>query len=267
MPTKLLMLSLIISSLTVQVFAQDSDSTTVLHKAIVTSADSTKSNFYLSGSALLTNNGINLVPTFSLNKPAAMFKFFAGNRLTFEPEFNFSLEGKPWYFIFWIRYKLIQTEKFRLSTAGQYGLNYLETDVLINGNTVKGIVAQRYLALDIAPSYQLTKNLGVGIYYLHSHGVDPGTTNSLDFLTLNATWNIEIAKMFQFTIAPQLYYLHQDDRHGTYITTAFNIQKKRLPLALSFIINQPLKTDIAGGQDFVWNVSLVYLFEVIHPKK
>jgi len=38
---------------------------------------------------------------FTLGKPAAIFDLSVGNeRLAFEPQFRFSLEGKPWSFIF-----------------------------------------------------------------------------------------------------------------------------------------------------------------------
>jgi hypothetical protein len=263
------LLSFVFSSVVNLVFAQSSDSTTVVHEALIQPSDSTNNSAYLSGSALVTNNGINFVPTFSLNKPAAMFKFFAGrNRLSFDPEFNFSLEGKPWYFIFWLRYKLIQTDKFSMSTAGQLGLNFPEADILINGNAAKGIVTQRYLAADIAPTYHVTRNFTLGIYYLHSHGLDPGTTNSLDFVTLNALLsNIKIAWGILLKITPQVYYLHQDDRQGVYFSSEFVLEKKAFPLSLSSMISQPLQTDISGGQDFIWNVSLIYSFNMLHPKK
>jgi hypothetical protein len=248
--------------------AQQPDTTVITHVNQPKPIDSNKIKPYLVGSALITNNGINFVPTFSLNKPAAMFKFSAGkNRFSFEPEFNFSLEGKPWYFIFWLRYKLIQSDKFRLSTAVQLGLNFPEQEVLLNGNTTKMIVTQRYIAADIAPTYQVSKNFALGIYYLHSHGVDPGTTNSLDFLTLNGSISdIKIFNTVSLLIAPQLYYLHQDSMQGTYIASTFVFQKKFFPVSLSFIINQPLHTDITGGNKFNWNVSLVYLFDMLHSK-
>jgi hypothetical protein len=249
--------------------AQQTDSVVIMQKTPAKPADSTINKPFLVGSALVTNNGINFVPTFSLNKPAAMFKFSAGkNRISFEPEFNFSLEGKPWYFIFWFRYKLLQTDKFRLSTAAQLGLNFPEEQVLLNGKTYNTIVAQRYIAADIAPVYQISKNAAIGIYYLHSHGLDPGTTNCLDFLTLNTSIsNIKIVKTIHLLIAPQLYYLHQDSQQGTYVASTFVFEMKYFPISLSFIINQPIHTNIIGGNNFVWNVSLVYLFDMLHSKK
>lgn len=262
MQTKILLSLLFSLGVLSQAISQSTDSASVV-------PDTTKHKVFLTGSALATHNGINLVPTFSLNKPAAMFKFSAGkNRLSFDPEFNFSLEGKPWYFIFWLRYRLIDGKKFRVNTAAQLGLNFREIPMVINGNNTEGIMTERYVAGEIAPSYQFSKNFNIGIYYLHSHGLDAGTTNALDFLTLNATWsNINIADVVQFRITPQFYYLRQDGFHGTYFTSTFAVERKGFPLSLQSIINQPLETDIPGGDKFVWNVSLIYSFDLISSRK
>jgi hypothetical protein len=52
---------------------------------------------HFNGSASITNNGISVIPTFSLGKPASIIELNAGgDRLTFEPQFRVSLEGQPW---------------------------------------------------------------------------------------------------------------------------------------------------------------------------
>ena len=67
------------------------------------------------GTASITNNGISLVPSFSLGDPALIFDLkFTKKRLSFEPDMRFALEGKPWTFIFWFRYKAVQKERFTL---------------------------------------------------------------------------------------------------------------------------------------------------------
>jgi aryl-alcohol dehydrogenase-like predicted oxidoreductase len=45
----------------------------------------------------VTNNGISLVQTFSLGKPAAIVTLSIGKgKLSFEPDLRFSLKEKPW---------------------------------------------------------------------------------------------------------------------------------------------------------------------------
>ena len=62
----------------------------------------------------VTNNGISFIPTFSLGKPAGILEMSIGNRLTFDPQFKFSLKGQPWAVVLWWRYKLVNSGKFRL---------------------------------------------------------------------------------------------------------------------------------------------------------
>jgi hypothetical protein len=35
---------------------------------------------------------------------------------------------------------------------------------------------------------------------------------------------------------------------------------REFPLAVQTIVNQPISTSIPGGDDFVWNLSLIYVF-------
>src|SRR5689334_9920697 len=84
----------------------------------IQSIDSTRAPGTMGGSVTVTNNGISLLPNFSLNKPAGLIEMNVGRRLTFDPQYRFALEGKPWSMIFWARYKLIRGEKFRLGIGG-----------------------------------------------------------------------------------------------------------------------------------------------------
>src|SRR4051812_24834633 len=58
--------------------------------------DSTKKLNHFLAAVNVTNNGIAFVPAFSLGKPAVVFDVSAGRRLSFDPQFRFALDGKPW---------------------------------------------------------------------------------------------------------------------------------------------------------------------------
>ncbi len=217
---------------------------------------------YLSGAVSVTNNGISIVPSFSLGKPAAIFNISAGkNKLSFEPEFAFSLKGKPWYFLFWTRYKLANTSKFKLTAGTHLGLNFITSILPINGDSVEATVSRRYLAGELFPRYLLTKDVSIGIYYLYSHGLDPGTIKNTNFLTLNVNFSkIKLSKQFFVSINPQFYYLKLDAEDGFFITSSFAVSKKNFPLFISSIINKKIKSNITGSRDLLWNVSLIYAF-------
>lgn len=230
--------------------------------------DSAKSISHFSGSISITNNGISIVPSFSLGKPAAIFSLSVGkNRYSFEPDLRFSLGGKPWSFLFWGRYKLVTTDKFKMNTGAHLGLNFKTSVIPINGDSSETTVTRRYLAGELSPNYFLSKNFSVGLYYLYSHGLDAGTIGNTHFITFNLNYsNIKITDQFFLNINPQFYYLKLDAQDGIYFTSSLTVAKKNFPLAVSAIINKEIKSNISGSKDFLWNVSLVYTFNKKYVK-
>jgi hypothetical protein len=236
-------------------FSQTADSATQ-------KADSTKRISHFSGSVSVTNNGISIVPTFSLGKPAAIFMFSAGkNRFSFEPDLRFSLSGKPWSFLFWARYKLVTNHKFQMNAGTHLGLNYRRYVLPVNGDSSEVNVVRRYLATELYPRILLAKNISVGIYYLYSHGLDKGTIGNTHFITLNTNFsNIKLADRVFINFNPQFYYLKLDKQDGVFFTSTLTIAKKNFPFSISATINKRIESNIAGSKNFIWNTGLIYSF-------
>lgn len=228
-------------------FAQTEDSTTVVS--------------HLSGDIFLTHNGISLVPTFSLGKPAVMFLFSIGKkRLTFEPDIRFALEGKPWAFLFWWRYKLVQNDKFSLRIGTHPALNFRTIPVVSNGHAREVIELRRFFAGEIAPNYIINKDAQVGIYYLYGHGFDDSQRHT-HFLVLNSTFpNINLNKGFRLSVSPKIFFLKMDKLKGYYFSSTFRLYKRDTPIFLESIISQKIVSEILPEQGLIWNVSLVYSF-------
>ena len=232
------------------------------HLSFSQKTDSTKSIIHFSGSVSVTNNGISIVPSFSLDKPAVQFNLsMRKNRFSLEPDIRFSLAGKPWSFLFWGRYKLVTTDKFNMNVGTHLGLSFKTSLLPINGDTSITTIIRRYLAGELYPRVSLTKNISVGIYYLYSHGLDAGTIGNTHFITFNTNFsNIKITDQFFMRFNPQFYYLKLDAQDGFYITSTLAVTKKNFPLSVSSTFNKIINTNITGSKNFVWNVSLVYSF-------
>lgn len=230
--------------------------------AFAQKADSTKKYTYFSGLFSVTNNGISIVPSFSLGKPAAIIIMSVGkNRFSFEPDLRFSLKGKPWSFLFWGRYQIFTREKFKMNTGAHLALNFRTSLLPINGDSSETTIARRYVAGELFPRYSLTKNIGIGIYYLYAHGLDAGTIRNSNFLTFNVSFsNIKLSKQIYMRIFPQIYYLKLDAEDGFYFTSSFTLAKKNFPLFLSSTFNKTINSNITGNKDFIWNISLNYSF-------
>ena len=238
---------------------------------LITSAqysDSAKKVYHISGAAQVTNNGISFIPTFSLGKPATIVTLSIGNkRLSFDPEYRFSLEGKPWAILLWGRYKVANNDKFKFSAGSHLGLSYNYPNVIINGIATDITQVKRYLATELVPNYFINKNLSIGVYYLYSHGLDIGTTNNTHFITLNTNIsNIAISKEFYFNFKPQIYYLKMDHQDGYFTSATLTLLKNHCPFSIAGIVNQKINSNIIT-KDFVWNVSLNYAFNHNYIRK
>jgi hypothetical protein len=193
---------------------------TISQISFAQTSDSTKKVYHFSGNALITNNGIPFIPTFSLGKPATIVSLSMGDkRFSFDPEFRFSLEGKPWAILFWGRYKVVNNNKFKFTAGSHLGLSYNYPNVIINGVSTDITQVKRYLAGELAPNYFINKNWSVGLYYFFSHGLDIGTINNTQFLTLNSNFTFPILRDFSLNLKPQVYYLQMDNTDG-YFTSA-----------------------------------------------
>ncbi len=214
----------------------------------------------ISGSAAVTNNGISLVPSFSLEQAAAILNLtLQKGNFSFEPELAFSLEeGRPWYQIYWLRYRILNEGKFKLRSGAHLGLNFARIQ---DDQGEDAIEAERYLTAELAPSYEFSEKLSLGIYYLTSRGFDIDNNTPLHFLTLNAEFTgLRVSPTLYMEIIPQVYYLNSfGDGEGYYLTSVFKLSKINFPLTLSTNMNKALSTNI-DGKDFLWNLTLTYQF-------
>jgi len=59
---------------------------------------------------------------------------------------------------------------------------------------------------------------------------------------------------------PQVYYLKMDEDDGFYASATLTLARQNFPVSVSALVNRTIQTDIPVGEDFIWNVSLIYSF-------
>jgi hypothetical protein len=230
-------------------------------KSFSQKSDSTKSNIAVNGAITITNSGISVIPTFTLGKPAFIFDLMVRkNKFSFEPQFRFAVEDfKPWSFIFWMRYKITESKKFKMGIGVHPSTVFSNSLITTNGVATEAMTVRRYWAGDLNPTFLLSENVSVGIYYLYAKGLGDATKNS-NFVALGSNFSrIKLGGDFFMKASPQVYYLKLDEKDGYYVTSTFTLAKKNYPFAISSIVNKKIESNIPSD-DFVWNVSLVYAF-------
>ena len=214
-----------------------------------------------------TNNGVSIIPSFTLGRPALLFDLsLSGDRFSFDPMLRFGMDGKPWSFVFWGRFKAIKDKPFTLTIGAHPAFIFAERIVKVNGQEKTMFVSQRFLAMEVAPMYKFSNRFSLGLYYLRGHGFNPIPPDNSNFLALNTVVsNIPVGGDFNLRVNPQLFYLKVDDTSGTYFTSNFTVTKPGFPIGFQGLFNQKIKSTIPGD-DFIWNVGLLYLFSTPYHK-
>lgn len=216
----------------------------------------------VNGAITVVNNGISLVPIFSIGKPAVIFDIgIKKNRFMFEPFLGFAVqEAKPWLFAFWTRYKLIQKEKFKCNV----GLNpafIFSTQNLTDaaGVTKEFVTTSRFFVLELSPNYYIAKNISFGLYATHGLGFST-TAKVVDYVGVNANFShINLTNKIFLKAVPQIFYIKINSADGFFATSNFVFSKEGIPFSLTSIVNKKIKSEIASD-DFVWNVGVKYSY-------
>lgn len=231
-------------------------------------APSAKSNHYFNGTITATNNGVSIIPSFTLGRPAAFFDLsIGGSRFSFDPMLRFGLDGKPWSFVLWGRYKVIKDKRFTLTVGGHPAFLFQEIDMMINNLPDKMMVSNRFLAGEINSGYKVSDRVSVGLYYLRGTALKSLGAQNSNFIAWNTVISrIRLFEDFSVKINPQVFFLKVDENSGVYVNSGFTFSKGKSPFQFQAFFNQKVKSDIAGD-DLVWNLSLMFNFSNTYVRK
>jgi hypothetical protein len=229
--------------------------------AIAQEPNSKSSVRHFDGTITATNNGISIIPSFTLGRPAVFFDLMmGGERLSFDPMLRFGVDGKPWSFVFWGRYKMIKDKRFSLTVGGHPAFIFQEVDMMVRGKPDRMMVANRYLAGEITTSYKLSDRVSTGIYFLKGTGLKVLGTKNSDFLAWNTSFSkLKLVNDLAVRVNSQLFYLRTDDTSGMYFNSGFTFEKGGFPIQFQGFFNRKIKSTVPGD-DLVWNLSLMYTF-------
>jgi hypothetical protein len=221
-------------------------------------SDTTRDQAHASGAVTVTNNGISLIPSFSLGKPATIIDVgIERASFAFEPQFKLGLDGYPWAFIFWGRYRPRTGDRFHLVIGEHPAVQFHQTTIIIGGVPRNVTTTNRYFVTELWPSVSFTKNVGTGVYWLDGHGLDSDATQHTHFVSWRSSVNVPLSSGAYVFLAPQAYYLWQDRREAEYVNAAATIGRRGLPLALTGMVNRKLQGTLPT-KGFLWNVSLTW---------
>jgi hypothetical protein len=219
--------------------------------------------FTFTGSIQVTSNGISTIPAYSLGKPATMVILNINKkRFTLNPMLALSLDGKPWYMAYWLRYNAIQKEKFTLKTSVAWGWAFRDADLVKDLDTMTIKRAFRSAFTEIRPSYSFSPSASISLSYLYVHGLEEDFKSNIHCLTLSGLFVFEPVRNINFTVSPQIFMVEFIGQgNGTFASATMSLSHKKIPLSLGTLVTQPIQSTLKPKSGFVWNVNLTYSFK------
>lgn len=225
--------------------------------------DSTNKPIVLDGNIGVTNNGISIIPTFSLKQPAFNFtaSFSKGNRFSIDPDVRLTFDGRKGSAMLWFRYKMVKGKKFNFRIGAHPAFN-LALKTITEGNKTWTITqARRFVATELAPSYTFNNHFSIGAYYLHGNGLQKDGPISTHFVNFISTLSgMKLGTNHNLSFSPQIYYLQIDREDGFYLTGNVILSNKKLPFSFMYLYNKEIRTNITGSKKLDWNLTLMYHF-------
>ena len=225
--------------------------------------DSTSKPYVVAGNIGITNNGISIIPTFSLQEPAFNYTgtLSRGGKFSIDPDVRLTFDGRKGGAMIWLRYKLVDSKKFNFRVGAHPAFNFALKSVTENGKTWNITQARRFIATELAPSYTINNHISFGAYYLHGNGLQTDGPISTHFVNFISSFSgIKLGATHLLSFSPQVYYLQIDKEDGFYLTGNVVLTSKKSPIALMYLYNKEIRTNITGSKNLDWNLTLMYNF-------
>lgn len=236
---------------------------------VLAQTDTIPSEFHFSGNVGITNNGISIIPTFSLKAPAfnTTLFFSKGGKFSIDPDLRLTFDGRKGGAMVWFRYKLLNDNKFKLTVGAHPAFNFALKTITENNKTWEITQARRFWATELAPTYFFNNHFALGVYYLNGHGLQDDGPISTHYINLNTSFmGIPLGGSYVFNFNPQLYYLQVDKEDGFYLSGGAGLVNKKSPISLMGSYNKEIRSNITGSKNFDWNVTLSYRFSNVYKK-
>lgn len=221
-----------------------------------------------SGSIGVTTNGFSIIPSFSLNSPAIVSVLtWRKNKFSISPDIRLTPGLSKGGMLLWFRYFPVQRKHFVLRVGTHPALNFQFRDIVTNGKSSTITQMRRFLAWEVSPTFTLSNNWTVGVYYLQGNGLQLDGPRTTHFVTLNTSLSkIRISPLLRFSLIGAVYYLNLDGYEGQYLTATAILSNLKFPVSLESSINQTFKANLPGNRQFMWNVTLNYNFRKVYRR-
>ena len=158
----------------------------------------------VSGSLSYNTNGVAPIPAFSYGKPVVTANLYiAMNRFSYDPQFSYGLDLKPWIIDNWLHYKLVDKSRFELRTGvniSVFSSDYIDDDVTIRQG-------QRYMTFELAEIYNISETSTVSLLTWYDKGWEDGTISGYFISLVFDKTNLRLGDQILMDINAHTFYI------------------------------------------------------------
>jgi len=220
-------------------------------------ADSSKTKLKAFATVSLNSNGIASIPAFSLDAPAIIASLsLVKNRFSYDPTLAYGFDLRPWFIDNWLHYKIVNKPSFEFRTGFNISAFFSEYKLPDDESILQ---SQKYLAIELAATYKITRKNSLTLMYWNDRGQDKGAIKG-HFINLIIDWSeIGLGKSVLMGINLQLFYINYDGNNdGLFISPKVSAGIRNIPFTLFFQGTQAIVSNIEPFPGFRWNIGVAY---------
>jgi hypothetical protein len=221
-------------------------------------SDTTRHPLKVTGTISFNTNGMAPVPAFAYGKPVFSSSIsFRKNRFSYDPQYSYGLNIKPWILDNWFHYMIVKQEKFELRTGINVSMFFSKL-ITPDEEVWRG---QRYTTFELAGLYKLPKNRSLGLMFWYDLGLDPGTIKGIFLNFVYQQTDIRIGKQLLFAANVQTFYIDYTGLNdGLFISPTLTLTKKDFPVSIYCQGLQAITSNMSPFPKFQVNFGIGYSF-------
>ncbi len=224
--------------------------------------DAQNNSLKISGSLILTNNGIDPVPAFALGKPALMSHLELNKKnFIYINQLNVAAtDFKPWSQTNWFLFKIPVIKKGFFRTGLAFSYFHKRDKLDFPGRTATETqILNRYLAFELSYHHQFSDRLSMSLTNWMARGIEWDAVGRGNFTNIGAyISNLSLGNI-TMNLAPNLFYVTNVAPFKGWFTSAnMWFYYKEFPLGITGQFVLPLHTDPPTAEN--WNLGLIYKY-------
>jgi hypothetical protein len=216
--------------------------------------DSLRDSLVFHANVAISKIGLSPIPVQPSGYPCASASLSAKKRnWSYDPDFTFTLNAKPWMINNWIHYRLTNKKKLKICAGINPFLYFSSANTYLKKQVM---TTNKNLSAELFADYQLSKRWSVNIDYRYDRGFNNMVmTGNFFCASISTIQNLSASTNIRLN-AHAIYFDFPCHFQGLFSAWEITLTRKRYPLSLSLQVIQPVACKLNNAA-FLWNTWLV----------